>query len=178
MQSDTITVNVYMGGIGFAATVPFTGAGARKWTANWPIPAGIQSTGWTNSTATAILPAGHGITTAQVIDLYWAGGKKLQMAATVVINSVALAGGHGDALPADATAVIVSPRVPLAIGFTGNDLLGYAFGSNQRTAFDCLDGSSVSQQVIEILVPPMPNVFGPGIGSNVFAGFFQHADCR
>jgi hypothetical protein len=81
-----------------------------------PVAPAIQSTDWdylTNTTGTLTLPANHGIVSNQTkLNLYWAGGKRINVAAgTVSGNSVPIINsGSGDNLPADDTVINVSPK--------------------------------------------------------------------
>jgi len=158
-------------GLQFAAVVNPGGAGARGYTPSTPIAAGKPSLTWDLDLATATFAAGHGFVTNDVCDLYWAAGKKCQMVATVTVNSVALAGGHGDSLPADGTAVVLCKRTALAdLAFAGNSLTAYIASAGQRVVFDFLDSGGTSQAVIEVRCPPFPEFWFTGYGTNAFAG--------
>ncbi|WP_020467848.1 hypothetical protein [Zavarzinella formosa] len=61
-------------------------------------------------TGVATMEAGHGIASTNRVDLYWNGGKRIGMTATVAANAVTLDGGTGDNLPVVGTAV--SAMVP------------------------------------------------------------------
>lgn len=52
-----------------------------------------------DDTGIVTLATGHGIETADVVDVYWAGGVRYGMDATVDANAVTVDGGAGDALP-------------------------------------------------------------------------------
>ena len=158
-------------GISFDAVVHPGGDGPRGYQPTTPLPAANASTNWVNSTSTATLATGHGLVTNDVCDLYWAAGKKCQMTATVTGNSVALAGGHGDALPADGTQVKVCKRTALPdLAFVGNNLTAYIVGGDQRVVFDFLDAGGASQATIEVIAPPFPEFWFAGRGTNAFAG--------
>lgn len=60
-----------------------------------------------DNTGVATALTGHGIENSDVVDVYWLGGCRLGMAATVATNAVTLDGGSGDALPIQDTAVIL-----------------------------------------------------------------------
>jgi len=169
-MSDFINCRAAGAGLQFAAVVNFSGAGARGYQPSTPIAAGKASLTWTQGTATATFATGHGFQTGDVCDLYWAAGKRCQMTATVTSDSVALAGGHGDSLPADGTAVVLCKQTALAdIQFTGNNLTGYLAAAATRVAFDFLDSGGESQATIEIRVPPFPEFWFTSYGTNPFA---------
>ena len=126
---------------------------------------------WTNSTATATFAAGHGFIDDDVCDLYWAAGKRCQVTAAVTDDSVALSGGHGDALPADGTAVILCKRTALPdVAFIGNNLSAYLVGGDQRVVFDFLNAGGASLATIEVACPPFPAFWFTGYGTNELAG--------
>lgn len=75
----------------------------------------------------ATLSTGHGIESADVVDVYWAGGVRYGMVATVSGNAITLddgaagAGGAGDAFPVQDTAVTVVVQTAIEINFDGDD---------------------------------------------------------
>ena len=76
-------------------------------------------------TGVVTLSTGHGISTSDVVDVYWSGGVRYGMTATVSGNDVTVDGGAGDDLPTVAstiTAVVVQTDIdPLEIdGDAGN----------------------------------------------------------
>lgn len=66
---------------------------------------GSLTTRTDDNTGVATLTAGHNIVSADVVDVYWAGGVRYGMVATVTVNAVALEGGAGDVLPAQDTVI-------------------------------------------------------------------------
>jgi hypothetical protein len=60
--------------------------------------------------------AGHGFVTNDLIDLFWSGGQRRAMTATVATNDVTLDGGSGDVLPVVNTNV--TAMVPTQVDFT------------------------------------------------------------
>lgn len=77
-----------------------------------PAPkAGTVTTYTDANTATLTMSAGHGISTGNKFDLYWAGGVRYNcVAGTVSGNTVPFTGGTGTAIPPLAT--VVSAMVP------------------------------------------------------------------
>lgn len=76
-----------------------------------PLPAmdpqnvGSLTTRSTDSNGVVTLATGHSITTGMVVDVYWAGGVRYGMDATVAGDAVTVDGGDGDVLPAALTAI-------------------------------------------------------------------------
>lgn len=66
---------------------------------------GTLTTRTDDNTGEATLAAGHNIISTDVVDVYWSGGVRYGMVATVTGNVVALEGGAGDNLPAQDTAI-------------------------------------------------------------------------
>jgi hypothetical protein len=86
---------------------------------------GTLTTRTDNDTGTLTMTAGHGITTGQTLDVYWAGGQRRGMTVgTVATNSVPIDGGAGDNLPANTTAI--TAMVPTSVPFlvTGDAVVG------------------------------------------------------
>ncbi len=68
------------------------------------------------------LSSGHGILTADVVDVYWVGGVRYGMDATVATNDVTIDGGSGDSLPAQAFAIAaVVKQIDWEVNFDGDD---------------------------------------------------------
>lgn len=88
--------------------------------------AGTLTTRTDNNTGIATLAAGHGIVTSDIVDVYWAGGRRYGMSATVSGNDVTIDGGSGDNLPNQNDAVIVSKQVRINVLIDGDLLAGLA----------------------------------------------------
>jgi hypothetical protein len=90
--------------------------------------AGTLTTRTSASVGTITLSAGHAILTGDVVDLYWTAGGVGQRArvvvGTVAGTSVPITGGGGTDLPAQVSAITVSPTVVETWPMTGNALLG------------------------------------------------------
>lgn len=85
--------------------------------------AGTLTTRTSGTAGTLTLNTGHGITTGQRIDLYWAGGSAYGLTVgTVATNSVPFTGASGDALPVATTAIVVGICNSVVFAFTGNNL--------------------------------------------------------
>jgi hypothetical protein len=99
---------------------------ASKESAQPTIPAakaGSLTTRTDDDTGELTMASGHGITTGQVLDLFWSGGSRRGMTVgTVATNQVPIDGGSGDVLPTAATAI--TAMVPVEVVFTvdGDDV--------------------------------------------------------
>lgn len=83
---------------------------------------GALGTRTDNDTGIVQLATGHGITTAMVVDVYWVGGVRYGMDATVSSNDITIDGGAGDNLPAQDFAIAaVVEQVDWEVNFDGDD---------------------------------------------------------
>jgi hypothetical protein len=89
------------------------------------------------------LSGGHGIVTGKV-DVYWVGGMRYGMDATVTDNSCAIDGGAGDNLPSEAAAVIVDQQEQYDVGFDGDNLVAIAMYCSRRGSADFQDSGGSS----------------------------------
>lgn len=69
---------------------------------------GVLSTRTDDNTGIATLSGGHGVQSGDRVDVYWTGGSRRGMDATVSTNAVTVDGGNGDALPLETTEVVVA----------------------------------------------------------------------
>jgi hypothetical protein len=82
---------------------------------------GTLTTRTDDDTGVATLSTGHGIETADVVDVYWAGGVRYGMDATVATNAVTVDGGAGDVLPTQDDPVTVVVQVDWEMDWDGDD---------------------------------------------------------
>jgi len=68
---------------------------------------GTLTTRTDDNTGVATVQSSHSIQTADVVDVYWSGGVRYGMDATVSGNTITVDGGAGDNLPTQDTAVTV-----------------------------------------------------------------------
>jgi hypothetical protein len=88
--------------------------------------AGTLITRTDNNTSVTTLSAGHGIVTSDIVDVYFAGGRRYGMTATVSGNDVTIDGGSGDNLPNQNDAVVVTKQVRINVAIDGDLLAGLA----------------------------------------------------
>ena len=107
-----------------ASVVEFTGIVAveKELPAVAAAKTGSLTTRTDDNTGVATLSTGHGILTNDVVDVYWSGGIRFGMVATVSGNAVSLEGGAGDNLPAQDAAVTVVKQTPVEVNFDGDTL--------------------------------------------------------
>lgn len=149
------------------------------------VPVGQAGTLTTRSDDdTGIVTAGsgsHGISSSDVIDLFWVGGARFGITVgTVSGTSIPIGGddsGTGDVLPASSTAVVVSPRVAFNAAIDGDALAAIAiqqvFLSTSETAESRVTLLDSGDSEIEgiTLAANTPRLFDiTGGDTNVFTG--------
>ena len=83
-----------------------------------PAKTGTLSTRTSDTVGTLTMTTGHGITTGQIIDIYWSGGVRFGVTVgTVSVDSVPFSLGSGDNLPIATTAItaVVQKAINLAV---------------------------------------------------------------
>ena len=90
------------------------------------------------------MPDGHGIQTGDKIDVFWTGGRRYGMAATVAGDNVTLAGGGGDNLPANGTSVMLCEETAVNAAFDPADLTAILVNVTNRTSVVFVDASGAA----------------------------------
>lgn len=143
-----------------------------------------------NNTGVLTMVGGHGIITADVVDVYWteAGvpGCRRGMDATVAVNAVTVDLGSGDNLPTNLTAITAMVPIRMDLRFDGNECQGFsAYASAAQAQFVFVDSGDVEKHVViqDSLALPAGWVANDPNGSvNPFAGdtidavFMSHGD--
>lgn len=124
MATGTYTLQVQIGSLSVAKTQTFTTDGEVAVNPSMVVAeAGSLTTRTDNDTGTITMSSGgHGITTGEVVDVYWTGG--VQYGATVGTvsgTSVPIDTGSGDNLPAQDTAVTVAEQQTITINIDGDN---------------------------------------------------------
>lgn len=139
---------------------------------------GTLTTRTDNNTGTLTMAASHGITTGQIIDIYWSGGvQRTVTVGTVATNEVPIDGGIGDNLPADETAItaVVQKAINLAIDGDNADIIAVVLETvdkTLRTAANVQFLDAAADVIAEIdLVTNVPQVWDiEGGSANPFTG--------
>lgn len=107
-MSDTLTVNNRVSADGRTYRQARTVTADGKVTKSPTLAAaktGTLTTRTDDNTGVVTGLTGHGVATSDLVDVYWTGGCRYGMAATVSGNAITLDGGAGDNLPVVNTAV-------------------------------------------------------------------------
>lgn len=132
--------------------------------------AGSLTTRTDDNTGIATLATGHGITTGQVVDVYWADGIRYGMSATVDGNDVTVDGGAGDNLPAEDSDVTVAVQVTITQELIGNNLALLGWMAERRGHVD-LQATAGSSHLAQEMVASSPWAWAADQGiANPIAG--------
>lgn len=89
-----------------------------------------------DETGTLTMASGHGITTGQIIDIYWDGGSRRGvLVGTVASLSVPIGAdnaGEGDVLPTNLTAITACVRVEEALAASGTAVVAIEYYASKR----------------------------------------------
>lgn len=176
----TLTYNVSLsgGGTSISRSIPRTadGLGARE-IALPPGKPGTLTTRTGDDAGVVTLAADHGVVSSDTVDVYWEGGIRYGMTATVSGVSVTLADGDGDNLPEQDTPVVVAKQVHVNATVDGDELyiigIEASYNSPSSAAMAHLDmQDSGGDTIAELdLAANSPRVFDiVGGDSNPFTG--------
>ena len=142
MANATINVVASLAGQTVPVSVSRQDDGTSLWTPT--VAAAQAATGWTQTDASdgvAAMPDGHGLVTGDKIDVFWTGGRRYGMTATVAGDNVTLAGGGGDNLPANGTSVMLCEETAVNAAFNPADLTAILVNVTNRTSVVFVDAS-------------------------------------
>jgi hypothetical protein len=139
---------------------------------------GTLTTRTDNNTGELTMSGGHGITTGQIIDIYWTGGVQRSVTVgTVATNAVPIDSGIGDNLPADETPITAVVQQPINCAIDGDNTKAIAVvltttTPSLRTAGNVQFLDAAADVIAEIdLVTNVPQVWDiEGGSANPFAG--------
>lgn len=90
--------------------------------------------------------SGHGVATSDKVDVYWDGGRRRNMTATVAGAAITLDGGAGDDLPVVNTEVTFKEPQVETHAFDGDDCLGFGVNAPDyptTVVFQQADGTEI-----------------------------------
>jgi len=146
----TISVSGSIGGINVGGRIDRTGDVVQGANPQTPLPAAKSGTLSTRTSDTAgilTLGSGHGLTTANVVAVFWSGGKRYGCTITAYDSTtITIGSGAGNVLPLQTTVMTVGDQVTVpSLAFDGDDLVMFLLSCDQRACVDFLDvgGASV-----------------------------------
>jgi hypothetical protein len=145
MLTSRLTIGGSVGGVSINSTIQRDAEGIVG--QEPPLPAakaGTLTTRTDNTSGTLTLGAGHGVTTGNVIDLYWDGGRRYNVTVgTVSGNTVPISGGAGDNLPVLNAAITAAVQTVIDAPFDGNLVLAIAAQCSKRARVEFYQNSSM-----------------------------------
>ncbi len=134
---------------------------------------GTLTTRTDDNTGVATMTGGHGFATSDRLDVYWDGGRRYGMTATVAVNAVTIDGGGGDVLPSTSTALTVMIPNLETCDFDGDDLVFLQGGASvacvAQFIFAQTDGTFIAAVTLEDVTASLPWFAGCGF-TNPLAG--------
>jgi hypothetical protein len=136
-------------------TVPIQITRSQDGTGQWTptVAAGKDGTLTTrtdNDTGVVTLGAGHGLVNGDKVDVFWTGGRRYGMTATVSGNAVTVDLGGGDNLPAASTAVIVCKRQVVNAGFDPDDVTVLLITATRRVSIVFVDAGGATLLALDL----------------------------
>jgi len=131
---------------------------------------GTLTTRTDNDTGTFTMTTGHGFITSDKIDVFWAGGARHGMTATVTGDSVVLDVGVGDNLPAATTPITAMKPTSVTFVVVGNNVIGLGV-SSPRSAYIVFvaGGSDITAATYRIATAGLGKSWISGDGTNPLA---------
>lgn len=100
------------------------------------LPAGIAGTLTTrtdNDTGVITVASGHGITTSDVVTVFWTGGSRYKLTVTATTSTtISVDVGAGTNLPTANTAVVVGKEITSTLVVAGSSLTAWALKNDNR----------------------------------------------
>ena len=171
MPTLTENLSTSIGGVSIAGQISRTANGQIGEQVNLAAAkAGTLTTRTDNDTGVVTLSTGHGIITADVVDVYWPGGVHYGMTATVATNAVTVDGGLGDNLPLVNTAVTLCKQSVIDVDFVGDDTLIAAASGNRVCHLHFKQNDNTSILAIALAQSEFWEWHSAGAVANPFAG--------
>ena len=172
MPISRLTISGDVGGIQVNSTLTRTAAGqiGHDLTLN-AAKAGALTTRTNDTTGSLTLATGHGIETADVIDLYWDGGRRYGVSVgTVVGDVVPISGGAGDVLPAQDTAITAAECQIIDTDFDADLLAAIAALATARGHLSFYEAGEVLALSLDLAANALWHWLDGGTATNPLAG--------
>jgi len=153
MPVGSVGITISLAGISIQSSVSRSADGQISHEVSLPAgQSGALTTRTGDTVGEATLGDGHGIQTADVVDVYWSGGVRYGVTVgTVAGNVVPLTdSGAGDVYPAQGTTLIVAKQVTINTDFDGDDAVLFAAFATARAHADFQDSGSLSLEAVEL----------------------------
>jgi len=106
---------------------------------------GTLNTRTDDNTGIVTVATGHGITTSDLVSVFWEGGSRYNMTVTATTGTtISIDVGSGTNLPVADTALVIAKQLSFPFPLVGNDILALSIKALNRCHVELLDGSSAS----------------------------------
>lgn len=171
MLTGRIGVSASVGGLGVSSTITREAEGQIGQEPLLPAAkVGSLTTRTDDDEGSLTLSSSHGIETADIIDIYWDGGRRYNVVVgTVAGNVVPFSGGAGDNLPSEDTAVTVSKQKSIDMDVDG-DLISMIVASCEKVAHLGFYEDSTLKLSVDVPATEFWAWWSSGATSNPLAG--------
>lgn len=147
------SINVVASILGQTVPIQITRSqdGTGQWTPSIAAGnAGTLSGRTDNDTGVATLATGHGIQSGDKVDVFWTGGRRYGMTASVNVNAVIVDLGTGDNLPALNAAVVVCKRQVVNAAFDPDDVTVLLVTATRRASIVFVDSTGATLLALDL----------------------------
>ena len=133
--------------------------------------AGTLTTRTDDNTGVVTVLAGHGITDADTVTLFWEGGVRRGLTVTATTSTtISIDAGAGDNLPLVSSVCVIAKEVVTSLGHVGNDLAIFAIHSSSRLMANIRDVDPATIIALDITAKESWAYISNFSGTNPFAG--------
>jgi len=177
MPTANYSQSISGGGVTIAKSVSRAGDHMNTYEITLPVAVAGSLTTRTDDNTGVVTASGHGLATSDVVDVYWSGGVRYGMDATVSGDEVTVDGGAGDVLPSAATAVTIVEQVIVNTQIDGDAIALLAIlaeypdpSSTGDAHVDFQDSGDATIEEIDLVanVPQAHDIYAGA--TNVFTG--------
>jgi hypothetical protein len=172
-------VSLSGGGISINQSTPVTADAIDAREVSVPVASvGTLSTRTDDDTGVLTVGSGHGITTSDLVDVYWSGGARFGMTCSGAgATTIGVDGGAGDVFPSAASAITADAQIQVNAAINGDEveILGMQMlrASNSSTArahasFQESDNTEIAEMEFQGSVPQVHHIAGGA--TNIFTG--------
>ena len=151
----TITTTMNIGGKSMSGVTTKTSNQSGA-TGPTDLPAGNGGGTLTTRTSDSngvVTASGHDIVSAEIVDVFWTGGVRYGMTATVAGDAVTVDGGAGTVIPAKDTAEVITATVVIDLNVDGGDLVVFGMTASKRAHVEFLteaDATIYGQELADV----------------------------
>lgn len=147
----TITIGTNIGGVSRSKQITRTGSTFTHPETLVAGKTGTLSTRTDDDTGVLTLGSSHGITDANVVDVYWTGGMRKRMSVTAYdATTITVNAGTGDNFPTESTAIVAGKRATIAFAAVGANVEMLVASCDYRACIDFVTSVPASIKAVEL----------------------------